>query len=62
MAELNELLRAYDLADDNRRIAKRTLRVGEHFRFEQPLLRPLPTKRISMHIDRISPLKCLPDG
>jgi hypothetical protein len=44
MAELNERLEAYDLADDNRRIANRTLSVEEHFRFEQPLLRPLPTE------------------
>lgn len=44
MAELNELLRAYDLTDDVRRIGNRTVSVGEHFRFEQPLLRPLPTE------------------
>jgi len=44
MAELNELLKAYDLADDNRRIANRTPSVGKHFAFEQPLLRPLPAE------------------
>jgi len=44
MAELNELLKAYDLADDHRRISNRTLSVGEHFTFEQNLLRPLPTE------------------
>ena len=44
MAELNELLKAYDLADDYRRIANRTSSVGEHFAFEQPLLRPLPAE------------------
>ncbi len=45
MAELNELLKAYDLADDNRRISNRTVSVGEHFVFEQPLLRPPPAER-----------------
>ena len=44
MAELNERLKAYDLADDARRISNRTLTVAEHFAFEQPLLRPLPTE------------------
>ncbi len=44
MAELNERLKAYDLADDTRRISNRTRSVGEHFVFEQPLLRPLPTE------------------
>jgi len=44
MAELNELLKADDLADDRRRISNRTLSVAEHFAFEQPLLRPLPTE------------------
>jgi transposase len=44
MAELNELLKTYDLADDNRRIANRTRSVAEHFAFEQPLLRPLPAE------------------
>jgi transposase len=42
MAELNELLKAYDLADDTRRIGNRTLSVAEHFTFERDLLRPLP--------------------
>jgi transposase len=44
MAKLNELLRGYDLADDNRRISNRTLSVGEHFALERDLLRPLPTE------------------
>jgi len=44
MAELNELIMGYDLADDHRRIDNRTLSVKEHFSFEQPLLRPLPTE------------------
>ena len=44
MAELNELLKAYDLADDDRRIGNRTLSVAEHYAFERPLLRPLPTE------------------
>ena len=42
MAELNKLLKAYDLADDSRRIGNRTLSVAEHFTFERDLLRPLP--------------------
>ena len=44
MAELNELLKAYDLADDTRRIGNRTLSVTEHFAVERDLLRPLPTE------------------
>jgi len=44
MAELNELLIGYDLADDARRISNRTMSVGQHFTFEAPLLRPLPTE------------------
>jgi len=44
MAELNELLKAYDLADDTRRIGNRTLSVAEHFTFELDLLRPLPNE------------------
>ncbi len=44
MAELNELLIGYDLADDGRRIANRTSSVGQHFGFEAGLLRPLPTE------------------
>ena len=44
MAELNERLIGYDLADDARRIANRTMSVGAHFAFEAPLLRPLPAE------------------
>jgi len=44
MAELNALLTGYDLADDTRRISNRTSSVGQHFTFEAPLLRPLPTE------------------
>ena len=44
MAELNERLRAYDLADDRRRIGNRTCSVGEHFALERALLRPLPAE------------------
>jgi transposase len=44
MAELNGLLIGYDLADDARRISNRTNSVGQHFTFEAPLLRPLPTE------------------
>jgi len=60
MVELNELLKAYDLADDARRISKRTVRVGEHFSFERPLLRPLPTQAfetgllVTPRVDRYS--------
>ena len=43
MAELNELLAGYDLADDSRRIDNRTMSVGAHFAFEAPLLRSLST-------------------
>ena len=43
MAELKALLIGYDLADDARRISNRTLSVGQHYAFEAPLLRPLPT-------------------
>ena len=44
MAELNELLIGYDLADDARRIGNRTMSVGQHFAFEAGLLRPLPAE------------------
>src|SRR3954466_5873337 len=44
MAELNELLIGYDLADDARRISNRTMSVGQHFAFEASLLRPLPSE------------------
>ena len=44
MAELNELLAGYDLADDARRISNRTMSVGQHYAFEASLLRPLPTE------------------
>ncbi len=42
MAELNELLVGYDLADDARRIGNRTLSIAQHFALEADLLRPLP--------------------
>ena len=45
MAELNALLVGYDLADDTRRIANRTMSVGQHFAFEASLLRPLPVEQ-----------------
>ncbi len=44
MAELNELLEAYDLAGDDRRIGNRTLGVAEHCAVERSLLRPLPSE------------------
>ena len=60
MAQLNELLAGYDLADDARRIANRTLSVGQHFAFEAGLLRPLPAERfetgltLTPRVDRYS--------
>ncbi len=42
MAELNERLVGYDLADDARRIGDRTMSVGAHFALEASLLRRLP--------------------
>jgi len=45
MAELNELLVGYDLVDDARRISNRTMSVGQHYAFEAPLLRPLPSEQ-----------------
>jgi len=60
LAELNERLKAYDLADDSRRIANRTRSVAEHFTFEQPLLRPLPEEAfetgltVTPRVDRYS--------
>ena len=44
IAELNELLMGYDLADGARRISNRTMSVGQHYAFEAPLLRPLPAE------------------
>jgi transposase len=44
MAELNELLIGYDLADDSRRIDNRTMSIAQHFAFEASLLRPLPSE------------------
>lgn len=44
MAQLNELLKTYDLADEDRRIGNRTVSVGEHFTVERDLLRPLPAE------------------
>jgi transposase len=42
IAELNERLAGYDLADDARRIDARVLNVKDSFAIEAPLLRPLP--------------------
>jgi transposase len=44
MAELNQLLVGYDVADDHRRIENRTRSVGEHFAVEAALLRRLPSE------------------
>jgi transposase len=42
--ELNELLEAWDDADDARRVGNRTMSVGHDWAFERELLRPLPTE------------------
>jgi hypothetical protein len=42
--ELNELLEAWDDADDRRRIGNRTMSVGHDWAFEHTLLRPLPAE------------------
>jgi transposase len=42
--ELNELLEAWDDADDRRRIGNRTHSVGQDWAFERELLRPLPAE------------------
>ena len=44
MAELNERLVGYDLADEHRRIGNRTLSIGTQFAAEAGLLRPLPAE------------------
>jgi len=42
VAELNERLAAYDVRDDDRRIADRTHTIAQDFAIEAPLLAPLP--------------------
>jgi hypothetical protein len=42
LAELNERLEGYDIADDHRRIGTRARSVGHDFAFESRLLAPLP--------------------
>ncbi|WP_020578920.1 IS21 family transposase [Actinopolymorpha alba] len=42
--ELNAMVDAWDLADEQRRIATRAHTIGEHFATEQPLLAPLPVE------------------
>jgi hypothetical protein len=42
--ELNELLEAWDNADDARRIGNRATNVGTDWALERELLRPLPTE------------------
>jgi transposase len=46
IAELNTMVDAWDLADENRRIGSRAHTVGEHFAAEQLLLAPLPEDSI----------------
>lgn len=43
--ELNELLEAWDDADDARRVGNRAMSVGTDGAFERELLRPLPAER-----------------
>jgi transposase len=45
LAELNQMIDAWDAADDGRRIGARLRTVGEYFAAEQPLLKPLPEER-----------------
>jgi len=42
--ELNAMVDAWDLADDDRRISSRAHTIGEHFASEQPLLAALPVE------------------
>jgi hypothetical protein len=42
LAELNDKLRAWDEAEDRRRISQRLRTIGQDFAVEQPLLAPLP--------------------
>ena len=42
--QLNDMIDAWDLSDETRRIGARSHTVGEHFAVEKPLLRPLPTE------------------
>ncbi|MGI5171456.1 IS21 family transposase [Spirillospora sp. CA-253888] len=46
LAELNEMIDAWDTADEARRIGSRPRTVGEYFAVEQPLLKPLPAERL----------------
>lgn len=43
--ELNALIDAWDVADENRRIGLRPYTIGEHFAVEKPLLKSLPAER-----------------
>lgn len=58
IAELNAMVDAWDLADEQRRIGTRAHTVGEHFAVERPLLQPLPEdafetgSRFSPKVDR----------
>ena len=47
LAELNARIRAWDAADDRRRIASRIRTVGQDFAVEQALLSPLPYERFA---------------
>jgi hypothetical protein len=42
LAELNEMVEGWDVADEARRIRMRPRTIGEHFAVERPLLAPLP--------------------
>lgn len=45
LAELNERVKKWDIADEGRRIGSRLRTVGQDFALERPLLAPLPAER-----------------
>ncbi|MBF6185065.1 IS21 family transposase [Nocardia farcinica] len=60
ITELNEMIDAWDAADDDRRIGSRPRTIGEMFAAEKPLLLPLPTEEFetgrwfTLRVDRYS--------
>lgn len=48
LAQFNERIKAWDEADDRRRISNWLLTVGANFLTEKPLVAPLPTERCSI--------------
>ena len=58
MAELNELMLAGAIADDDRFVAHRRITVGEHFELEGPALAALPDERFEATVlsqNRVDP-------